>query len=77
MGRAVAEAAASGEPQPDGWVLARVPIESDRHAEGEFLRLGAHVEVLEPVSLRDRLATTAAALAALYQTSYLSLPGLP
>jgi predicted DNA-binding transcriptional regulator YafY len=66
MGRAVAEAAAVGDRQPDGWTLARVPIESDSHAEGEFLRLGAHVEVLEPASLRERLAATATGLAALY-----------
>ncbi len=66
MGRAVAEAAAAGERQPDGWVLARVPIESDRHAEGEFLRLGAQVEVLEPTALRERLAATVTALATLY-----------
>ncbi len=66
MGRAVADAAAAGQPQPDGWVLARVPIESDSHAEAELLRLGAQVEVLEPASLRDRLAKTVASLAALY-----------
>jgi predicted DNA-binding transcriptional regulator YafY len=66
MGRAVAEAAAAGEWQPDGWVLARVPIESDSHAEGELLRLGADVEVLEPASLRERMARTVAGLAAHY-----------
>ena len=67
MGRQVADAAAAGEPQPDGWVLARLPIESDSHAEAEFLRLGAGIEVLEPSRLRDRLAATAAELAALYR----------
>ncbi|MFF5074494.1 WYL domain-containing protein [Micromonospora olivasterospora] len=41
-------------------------MESDSHAEAEFLRLGAHVEVLEPASLRERLAATVAALASLY-----------
>jgi len=67
MGRHVADASAAGEPQPDGWVLARLPIESDSHAEAEFLRLGAGVEVLEPSRLRDRLAATAAELAAMYR----------
>jgi predicted DNA-binding transcriptional regulator YafY len=67
MGRQVADAAAGGEPQPDGWVLARLPIESDSHAEAEFLRLGAGIEVLGPSRLRDRLAATAAALFALYR----------
>lgn len=66
IGPAVADAAATGELQPDGWVLARVPIESDSHAETQFLRLGAQVEVLEPASLRQRLAATVAGLAALY-----------
>jgi predicted DNA-binding transcriptional regulator YafY len=67
MGRQAADAAAAGDPQPDGWVLARLPIESDSHAEAEFLRLGAGIEVLEPSSLRDRLAATAAELAAMYR----------
>jgi predicted DNA-binding transcriptional regulator YafY len=67
MGQQAADAAAAGDPQPDGWVLARLPIESDSHAEAEFLRLGAGIEVLEPSSLRDRLAATAADLAAMYR----------
>ena len=66
MGRPVADAAAAGEPQPDGWLLARVPIESEAHATTEFLRLGDQVEVLEPRTLRDRLAAIVAGLAALY-----------
>jgi predicted DNA-binding transcriptional regulator YafY len=66
MGRTVAEAAAAGAPQPDGWLLARLPIESEAHATQEFLRLGAEVEVLEPASLRQRLAQTVTRLAALY-----------
>jgi predicted DNA-binding transcriptional regulator YafY len=67
MGQQVADAAAGGDPQPDGWVLARLPIESDSHAEAEFLRLGAGIEVLEPSRLRDRLAATAEELAAVYR----------
>jgi predicted DNA-binding transcriptional regulator YafY len=66
LGRAVADAAAAGELQADGWVVARVPIESEDHAEREFLRLGDQVEVVEPGSLRERMATTARRLAALY-----------
>ncbi|MFJ9692577.1 helix-turn-helix transcriptional regulator [Kitasatospora sp. NPDC101183] len=50
----------------DGWGRARVPVESLEHAHGEFLRLGAEVEVLEPAELRGRLAQTARALARLY-----------
>lgn len=37
-GRAVGDAAAAGELQSDGWVLASVPIESDSHAEAELPR---------------------------------------
>lgn len=66
MGRAVAEAAAAGDLQEDGWVLARVPIETETHAEREFLRLGAGAEVLEPASLRARLAATVSTLSTTY-----------
>ncbi|MCC5576706.1 WYL domain-containing protein [Microtetraspora sp. AC03309] len=49
-----------------GWSTATVPIESLTHAQTEFLKLGAEVEVLEPAELRRKLAETAQALAALY-----------
>jgi predicted DNA-binding transcriptional regulator YafY len=67
MGPAVADAAAAGEQQADGWVVATVPIESEDHAAAALLRLGAEAEVLEPASLRRRLAATAAALAQIYR----------
>ncbi|MBF9066776.1 helix-turn-helix transcriptional regulator [Streptacidiphilus fuscans] len=51
----------------DGWTETRVPIESIGHAHGEFLRLGADIEVLEPVQLRDRIAETVRTLAARYE----------
>jgi predicted DNA-binding transcriptional regulator YafY len=69
MGAAVARAAGAGTTQPDGWVLARVPIESHAHAAGEFLRLGAGVEVLEPAPLRRLVAGIVADLAALYRAA--------
>lgn len=50
-----------------GWLRATVPIESVSHAETEFLKFGADVEVLRPAELRDRLADTVSALAAMYQ----------
>ncbi|MBD0670175.1 helix-turn-helix transcriptional regulator [Streptomyces sp. CBMA156] len=53
-------------PGGDGWTRARVPIESVDHAHGEFLRLGADVEVLEPAELRDRITATVRTLAARY-----------
>lgn len=63
--------------QPDGWVLARLPIESDRDAAAEFLRLGTEVEVLEPASLRESLAATAAGLAKLYAANLTEPPRRP
>ena len=68
LGRAVAQAAQRGAADPDGWVRAWIPIETESHAERELLRLGAQVEVLEPASLRQRMAQTASALAAQYRT---------
>lgn len=60
--------ASAGPPDARGWVTAVLPIESLTHAHGELLRLGADVEVLAPAALRERLAATAAGLAALYST---------
>ncbi|WP_432159099.1 helix-turn-helix transcriptional regulator [Streptomyces sp. bgisy153] len=62
-GRAVDD---GGRTDPDGWTVARVPIESVDHAHAEFLRLGAGIEVLRPVALRARIARTATELARLY-----------
>ncbi|MFF9281385.1 helix-turn-helix transcriptional regulator [Streptomyces griseosporeus] len=59
----------TGRPQPDGWTLARVPIESLDHAHAEFLRLGTDIEVLEPAELRERMARTAGELARRYGTA--------
>ena len=67
LSAAVATAVAeSGPPGTDGWVTARVPIESARHALADFLRLGADLEILEPADLRAQAADTARALTALY-----------
>ena len=65
---AVNAVAATAEEDPDrpGWITATMPIESLTHAEGEFLKLGAEVEVLAPAGLRERIAATATRLAALY-----------
>jgi len=49
-----------------GWVRAVIPIESVEHALTELLPLGADVEVIGPLRLRERLAETARALGAIY-----------
>ena len=69
LSRPAADAIASGTTDPDGWLRATVPIESEQHACQQFLSLGADLEVLEPPSLRARLAETAAGLAALYKAA--------
>ncbi|HEY6791982.1 MAG TPA: YafY family protein [Trebonia sp.] len=48
------------------WVTAVVPIESLEHAHASFLSLGAEVEILEPESLRARMAHAAASMARMY-----------
>ncbi|MDT9695449.1 YafY family protein [Streptomyces sp. P17] len=52
--------------EEDGWTRVTVPIESVDHAQGEFLRLGTDVEVLQPVELREKIARTVAELAGKY-----------
>jgi predicted DNA-binding transcriptional regulator YafY len=56
-------------PDGDGWVTAQVPIESVDHAQTEFMKLGALVEVLKPYELREKMEATARELAALYLPS--------
>ncbi|MEU3299013.1 hypothetical protein ABZ729_04165 [Streptomyces sp. NPDC006678] len=43
-----------------------MPIESLTHAEGERMRPGGQVEVVSPPELREPIAATTMALAALY-----------
>jgi predicted DNA-binding transcriptional regulator YafY len=57
----------AGPPDGEGWVSTRIPLESmAQHAVHVLLRLGAEVEVVEPVDLRERVAAVAEALAGLY-----------
>ena len=64
-----AAVAATGRPDRSGWVRATVPIESLIHAEGQFLRFGAEVEVMRPAELRSRLAAAARGMADLYASA--------
>ncbi|MCM1973304.1 YafY family protein [Streptomyces sp. G1] len=63
--------AATGTPDPElpGWTRAVLPIESQDHAEAQFLQLGAEAEVLAPPALRRRIGAAAAATAARYGTA--------
>lgn len=62
----VDKALADGVADADGWTRLTIPVESQRHARWQLLRLGASVEVLEPAELRDLIAETVFELSALY-----------
>jgi predicted DNA-binding transcriptional regulator YafY len=64
MSRRAREAA--GEPDPAGWLVTEVPIESIRHGHTEILRLGADAEVLGPPELRERFTETVRGMNAHY-----------
>lgn len=64
-----AAVAATGRLDRSGWVRATVPIESLIHAEGQFLRFGAEVEVVSPAELRSRLIAAARGMARLYEST--------
>jgi len=53
--------------KPDGWVRARVPIESIDLAKRQFMHLGAELKVVEPPELRAAIADEAKKVAALYK----------
>lgn len=64
---AVREArAAAGEPDRDGWVVTRLPVESLDVAYTYVLRFGPEAEVLDPPELRSRVAEAAARLFSVY-----------
>lgn len=50
-----------------GWRTVTLPIAPPRQTAAELLRLGAEVEVLEPIELRRALAETAEAVSRLYR----------
>ncbi|GGM31477.1 transcriptional regulator [Micromonospora sonchi] len=58
--------AAAGEPDGQGWVTTRLPVESVDVAYTQLLGLGPEVEVLDPPELRIRMAEAAARTATLY-----------
>lgn len=62
------EALAEGAADPDGWTRLVIPVESQRHARWQLLRLGACVEVVEPAELRDLMSQTVSELSAMYGT---------
>ncbi|MEU8182393.1 YafY family protein [Micromonospora sp. NPDC049047] len=59
--------AAASEPDGQGWVKARLPVESVQVAYHQLLGLGPEVEILDPPELRQLFAASADRLAALYR----------
>ncbi|MFD0884652.1 WYL domain-containing protein, partial [Streptosporangium algeriense] len=58
--------ASAGEPDERGWVTLSLPVESPEVAYAQILRFGPEAEVLDPPSLRARVAEAAARLHGLY-----------
>jgi len=63
---AVAAVHAEGVTDPDGWIRARVPIESASQALADFLRLGADLEIVAPDGLREQAIGAIRAMTAVY-----------
>jgi len=63
---AVAAVHAGGVTDPDGWIRARVPIESAGQALADFLRLGADLEIVAPAELREQAIQAIRAMTAIY-----------
>ena len=63
---AVAAVQADGVTDPDGWIRARVPIESAGQALADFLRLGADLEIVAPAELREQAIGAIRAMMAIY-----------
>ncbi|MFJ8532689.1 helix-turn-helix transcriptional regulator [Streptomyces sp. NPDC093591] len=59
---------AAGAPDGDGWVTLTLPVESEEVAHTQLASLGPEVEVLAPEALRERFASDAIRLAALYRS---------
>ncbi len=55
------------EPCDGEWVTVTLPVESEEVARMQLASLGAEVEVLEPVSLRELFAAEAERLVRLYR----------
>jgi predicted DNA-binding transcriptional regulator YafY len=76
--RRASPAPPSGEPGSEGWLRLRVPFDDEKQAAFVVLGLGPEVDVVEPASLRARVAADhAAALSRSAARSELSGSNLP
>lgn len=53
-------------PDDEGWVTFTLPVENETVAYGQLMALGPEVEVLEPVTLRERFTRAATQMASRY-----------
>jgi predicted DNA-binding transcriptional regulator YafY len=66
--RAMAGATPTGEPDTEGWARLRLQMEWPDEAHRQLMRLGADLEVLEPLELRTRMADAARSVLRRYET---------
>ena len=68
QGPRLAEAAreTASEPDADGWVTVTLQFEYVESAAYDLMRFGGDLEVLEPVDLREQLASRAAQMVERY-----------
>jgi predicted DNA-binding transcriptional regulator YafY len=59
-------AAATGEPDGDGWLQVELPVERGAPALGQLLHFGPELQVLAPEDLRAEVAVAAGRMAAAY-----------
>ena len=55
------------EPDPDGWLRLRLTATWPDEVPGRLLAVGPHLEVLEPVDVRDRVIALAERIVARYR----------
>ena len=67
LGADAAEAIRTATPDPEGWRVATIWIESVPHAAGLLLGFASEVEVLSPEALRKEMRLRAKRVAALYE----------
>lgn len=57
----------AGPPDNAGWIRCEIPFESTEYGVCEMLRLGAEVEILAPISLRQAMREMLVKISRLYQ----------
>jgi len=64
--KSMASAVTLDRPDPEGWKTMRIRMDWPADAHSQLLRLGAEIEVLEPVEIRERIIAFARTVLARY-----------